>query len=1180
LKILKLDLRAFGPFRDVVLDLSAGQEGLHFIFGPNEAGKSSSLRALRQMLYGIPHKSNDHFLVGDYNRLRVGGTLRNGDGSELAFLRRKGNRDLLRTPDDTSSLDDASLEKYLGGVDLARFESLFSLDHDGLVAGGKAISSGGGLVAQLLFGGGSDLVRLNKLRKSLEEQHAELFNARASAKNPVLNKALRDLTEERKAMEQASIRSDDWQDKRLELEKAHTTRAQVSSALEDLRRRKSKRERMAQILADVARRGELALVLATLTDAPRLRDGFSEERRRIEDDLRAAERSRLALHDELTEITKDLQELPSPGPILAEAALIENLQRRLGAHVKEERDIARLRIERSTLGETARATLRDLGRSEALEDVERLRLTLPQRKRVRDLANESRALVEACDRSAKEIDRLSSRQAKLTASLAALEAPADTESLHLAIQRARREGGLAQRLEEVRSELTQRKRAVELAWKQLQPKPSSREEAVELPIPSEATILEAQKALEETSRSTEDLRRRVKDDEIALSEIDRKLARLELEREVPSESDLDAARSRRDHDWRLIRGRWLGETIDPGLVSASTSDAELADVYEAGVMEADRTADRLRREADRVAEKAGLTADRRLAEPRLETLRRELAEAERGHQREAEHWQTLWTPLGFKPTSPREMIAWRLDHAKFVEKVEAKRQLEERVAALSAKVESIRAELSSRLLESSEGSALESESLDALIDRAEQVVERSRALARQRKKQDEERQDIEERITEARVQDEEARRRLDTWRIAWAKALAPLGMQEDAGTDVVGAVLDQLSSLFDGLDKAAAHQRRIEAFENDANQLAADVQSLLPHVAPDLANSGWIQAIEQLNERLTDARQVKTRRDDLEKRRERRRDEIRQAESALDEARDHLASLAREANCSDPAELPEAEHRSQLRRAAEDEREAIDARIRKAAAGAAFDEFVAEAQAADADALDAELAHLEEEIRRKDDEREHVNHRSGGIQAELDAMDETARDARAHEAANRAQGLLAFIESKAGEYARFRLASAVLREAIERYRERNQGPVLRRAGEYFVDLTLGSFSGLRTILNDRDEPVLVGLRPDGATVGVEGMSEGTCDQLYLALKLASLEHHLDHNPPLPFIADDILVNFDNERSLAAFRTLEKLARRTQVLFFTHHRHLVEIAQENLGPDVLFVHELRSPVTAT
>ena len=49
MKILELRLTAFGPFTGRVLDLSSGNQGLHVIFGPNEAGKSSALRAFRGM---------------------------------------------------------------------------------------------------------------------------------------------------------------------------------------------------------------------------------------------------------------------------------------------------------------------------------------------------------------------------------------------------------------------------------------------------------------------------------------------------------------------------------------------------------------------------------------------------------------------------------------------------------------------------------------------------------------------------------------------------------------------------------------------------------------------------------------------------------------------------------------------------------------------------------------------------------------------------------------------------------------------------------------------------------------------------------------------------------------------------------------------------------------------------
>src|SRR5690349_16823370 len=97
MKILKLDLTAFGPFTDECLDLSEGSEGLHLIYGPNEAGKTSALRALRQALFGIPPRSQDKFLH-DYDRMRIGLTLRNGSGSTLSFVRRKGSKNTLLDP--------------------------------------------------------------------------------------------------------------------------------------------------------------------------------------------------------------------------------------------------------------------------------------------------------------------------------------------------------------------------------------------------------------------------------------------------------------------------------------------------------------------------------------------------------------------------------------------------------------------------------------------------------------------------------------------------------------------------------------------------------------------------------------------------------------------------------------------------------------------------------------------------------------------------------------------------------------------------------------------------------------------------------------------------------------------------------------------------------------------------
>ena len=93
---------------------------------------------------------------------------------------------------------------------------------------------------------------------------------------------------------------------------------------------------------------------------------------------------------------------------------------------------------------------------------------------------------------------------------------------------------------------------------------------------------------------------------------------------------------------------------------------------------------------------------------------------------------------------------------------------------------------------------------------------------------------------------------------------------------------------------------------------------------------------------------------------------------------------------------------------------------------------------------------------------------------------------------------------------------------------------------------------------------LMGQRASGGLVGMEGLSEGTRDQLYLALRLAALELHLQHTAPIPLIADDLFINYDDARAKAGLQALAHLSQSTQVIFLTHHAHLVPVAQGVLG----------------
>jgi uncharacterized protein YhaN len=140
--------------------------------------------------------------------------------------------------------------------------------------------------------------------------------------------------------------------------------------------------------------------------------------------------------------------------------------------------------------------------------------------------------------------------------------------------------------------------------------------------------------------------------------------------------------------------------------------------------------------------------------------------------------------------------------------------------------------------------------------------------------------------------------------------------------------------------------------------------------------------------------------------------------------------------------------------------------------------------------------------------------------------------------------------------------------------------MLTKASQLFARLTLGGFTGVRAGYNEKDKPALKCVRGGNVEVDIEGLSEGTRDQLYLSLRIASLLRYADLAEPMPLVLDDVLIQFDDERSRAALQIIAELAPRMQVLFFTHHARLVELARSALPAATLTVHELASPTAET
>lgn len=132
--------------------------------------------------------------------------------------------------------------------------------------------------------------------------------------------------------------------------------------------------------------------------------------------------------------------------------------------------------------------------------------------------------------------------------------------------------------------------------------------------------------------------------------------------------------------------------------------------------------------------------------------------------------------------------------------------------------------------------------------------------------------------------------------------------------------------------------------------------------------------------------------------------------------------------------------------------------------------------------------------------------------------------------------------------------------------------MMKRASEAFALISRGTCSELVTPLSNGNE-LLIAKGSDGSSKIASELSKGTRFQLYLALRVAGYHEFARAHAPAPFLADDIMETFDDFRAEEAFRLLAGMAATGQVVYFTHHRHLCEIAK-SVEPTTI-VHDLQS-----
>jgi len=1149
----QLRLIAFGPFTDLAIDLSRCKTGLHVLYGDNAAGKSTTLRAVRGLLYGIPLDTPDahrHRMTD----LRIGATVRAADGSVLEVVRRKGKVSTLLDPSG-APIDEAPLRRLLAGVSEEMFANVFGLDHDALRRGGDAILSGGGDVAESLFEAGSGAGSLHALSEELRKEMDALWTPQAH-KRP-LAEAIARFVESRKAARADALSHETWaaQERALAETRAEHERVVAERREAELRRRWLERGR--RVRPSLARRRQWLSERAAIGEVPPLSEGAVEERRQAQRDVEAARGAIERADAQLAETDRQLAALGSDGPpgapegtadALAERAArlratLDELARRRGDH---ERLLEGLAQRAARLGEAAAAPPLDLAAQGAL----------------RDLASQRRAAAERASETDRRLEESARRGRTAERRRAALGDAVELVALERALARARQAGDLEARLASARAAAAQLEEAARAAAVSLAPWAGSPEDGVRLAKPALDTIerFEAEAEALAAAAGAADVERQRARGRAAAAE--QGIAAIEREGRVPDAEDLGRARGAREESWTEVRARWAA--------GDAAAERRLGPAHERLVREADETGDLLRREAARVGRLAALRAEREAAQGEAEAaVAARAAVDDRMRDHEA-RWRAAWAVSGLSPGPPAEMRTWSERHDELVQLEVRRTDAARTVRELEVRVRAVAEDLATALGTVGEVADPAGPSLAVLVDAAAARVFAERERSSKAQAADEalaEARADHEALVAVRAEQEAVERRLAG---EWARAVGRLGLPEDTPTEVALEVLEAARELWARRDEAASVAHSVEGTAAAARALADEVGDAVRAYAPDLVPLDPEAAVRRLVERLKASDERARARAALERQRAERAEEREEARAEMTQAAARLEALRLAAGAGSLAELEHVEQRWAAASALDRKLADAAAHLLDAGEGASVEELEATYAGLDADRLGAELAEIEARLPELEERANDLDFKARGIEAGRRLFPE---ELRVVHVAEDAQAHLARVRELAHRWVRLRLASVILTREIEQYRAKNQGPVLARASELFRRLTVPEFRGLRVGWSSSHKDRLECLGGDGAILEVGELSDGQRDALYLALRLASLERALETAEPVPLVLDDVLIHMDDHHVRAALEVLAEVATRTQVLFFTHNEHIVSIARAAFAEGTVCVHRL-------
>jgi uncharacterized protein YhaN len=1169
-RIERLDLIAFGNLADVSVDLA--KPLLHIVYGPNRAGKSTARAAVSNLLYGFDLRTTYAFRH-PMNALRLGALLRATDGTTLDVLRFKRTKDPLLESASEKPVPEARWNLLLQTVPRGDFDALFTLGWHELVYGTDELLARDGILGETLFGAGLGVRQLGAVLKALEGESADLFAPHGSTK--VVNSALRAATEARKSAAEKSVRPSHYIDVLQTHEKADLRKAELQADCQRLQRDHDSLVTLRSIFPVLQERSAALLERAhLLIDRPAQPRSWAEAVQKAISSRRALTTDQATAARQVSDAVERLGAIAVDETLLPIAERVATLSESITSYVQGCSDRAGLERHCRDAERDALASLRVLTGSEAHpEAFDNARVVLATRDEIsqaRDQWVDRRAALEQARSAFRDCEQ---RIAHITDELAALPEAVDPAGLRRAVEAAVRQGDLDAKLSSEGRALTAAQHARLHMAGSLALTEEDIRRALSSPAPSSEEIEQILESVQEYESQARTAQGRAEDAEGHASQLGQQLTALALEVVLPTEDDLTERRGVRDAGWALVKSSWLDHKPVTGESTGYEDERALALSYEMAGTEADQLVDRLWREADRTARRKGLLQELERAQSGRAQDNEKAQLASEGAVAAYGTWCAVWSDQRF-PQSPKALRQWSANLAQLRSLDDAWTNARLAHRETFRGLRSHRRRISTALL-ALHRDVLSGLDLQPLLVQAQSFLVELEGRQRERSNRKvalaacERDLPTKETALQAAVEEERTAARVLT------SLLGPYGARVDSPQGAAVA-LTQLNSLSQCLDTRDGLTERIRGIDARSAAFESELRDLLMST-PELAQVANADVARDLVRRVKDARAADDKRHGFVVTRDLAQVAVDDAEHKLVGLRETFALLAREGKVDDPEQLEDAAERAfrilELnevvadceKRLAQDGNGQSTAELEEAVVGRTPTD-ITEA----IDALNGSLDDLKDELEKARDAEV-------TLRVQLQGMD--GSDAAAVEASRGQLEISKALEASA-RFTRLALAHFLLEEAIRRYSEAHQDPLLTRASSHLSLLTADEYRRVGVDVDSKSGPRLSVIAANGEELLVPALSSGSRDQLYFALRLAAIEESFAKYGPMPVLLDDVLVNFDDPHSVAALRILATMATTSQVVLFTHHPHVLALAKGALAADAFVLHELPTELRET